>query len=165
MESELVREFTVESGSQCSDTPLPMSKNEVFFITKMILDEVMELMATVYEPLDAKNELHAIIESSKNIPMSKYSEDSNGVVAKISEQADAFIDINYYILNAACKKGINLSLLFKVVHEANMAKKDPETGKFLKRQEDGKIIKPIGWQPPDLESEIKRQIEFKSWNN
>ncbi len=60
-------------------------------------------------------------------------------------QADALIDVYYYSLNAAAKKGINLSAIFKIVHAANMAKRDPATGKFLKR-DDGKIIKPAGWK-------------------
>ena len=60
-------------------------------------------------------------------------------------QADALVDVYYYSLNAAAKKGVNLSSIFSIVHAANMAKRDPATGQFLKR-EDGKIIKPKGWQ-------------------
>ena len=37
-----------------------------------------------------------------------------------------------------------------------MAKKCPVKGQFLRR-EDGKIIKPAGWQPPNIEAEIERQ--------
>lgn len=60
-------------------------------------------------------------------------------------QADALVDVYYYSLNAAAKKGVNLSSIFSIVHSANMAKRDPKTGVFLKRA-DGKIIKPEGWQ-------------------
>jgi predicted HAD superfamily Cof-like phosphohydrolase len=60
-------------------------------------------------------------------------------------QADALVDVYYYSLNAAAKNGFNISAVFGIVHAANMAKRDPATGKFLKR-EDGKIIKPSGWQ-------------------
>ena len=52
------------------------------------------------------------------------------------------VDSYYYSLKCCCKKGINLSNIFEVVHKANMDKRDPLTGKFLKR-EDGKIIKPV----------------------
>ena len=75
---------------------------------------------------------------------------------------DALTDAYYYMLNAACKKGVNVSSLFGIVHAANMAKRDPETGKFLKR-EDGKIVKPKGWQPPDVEAEIRRQLKEGAW--
>ena len=65
-------------------------------------------------------------------------------------------------LEAAAKKGVNLSALFHIVHGANMAKRDPATGQFLKR-EDGKIIKPAGWQPPDVKAEIVRQLADGAW--
>jgi predicted HAD superfamily Cof-like phosphohydrolase len=35
------------------------------------------------------------------------------------------------------------------VMRTNFAKIDPETGKVRKR-EDGKVLKPEGWTPPDL---------------
>lgn len=45
-----------------------------------------------------------------------------------------------------------------------MAKRDPQTGKFIHR-EDGKIIKPEGWTAPDIVAEIRRQRdECKSPN-
>ena len=55
------------------------------------------------------------------------------------------------------------SSIFSLVHAANMAKRDPETGKFLKR-EDGKIIKPKGWKAPDVEGEVVRQDVEGSWS-
>ena len=76
----------------------------------------------------------------------------------VANQADALVDIRYYSLNAAAKKGVNLSSLFDIVQAANMAKKDPVTGTFLKR-EDGKIIKPQGWTPPNVRSQGDSQAE------
>lgn len=38
------------------------------------------------------------------------------------------VDIYYYSLNCAAKKGVNLSSIFGIVHAANMAKRDPATG-------------------------------------
>jgi hypothetical protein len=72
------------------------------------------------------------------------------------------VDVYYYSLNAACKKGVNISTVFDIVHGANMAKRDPATGQFIKR-EDGKIIKPEGWQGPDIKQEIARQMEHGSF--
>jgi predicted HAD superfamily Cof-like phosphohydrolase len=157
-DAEHVREFTLGAGQSCPDVPQAMSTEEVNFLAKMMLDEIMELMATVHEPVEAKATLKHFIDDSKNIPLQKYDSD----VAKIAEQADALVDCYYYSLNAAAKKGVNLSSLFSVVHAANMAKRDPETGKFLKR-DDGKIIKPVGWQPPDIEAEIFRQSTYGAW--
>jgi len=38
-----------------------------------------------------------------------------------------------------------------------MAKVDPVTGK-VKRREDGKILKPEGWTPPDLSKFTKKKL-------
>jgi predicted HAD superfamily Cof-like phosphohydrolase len=38
---------------------------------------------------------------------------------------------------------------WKEVMSTNFAKIDRETGKVRKR-EDGKVLKPVGWVPPDL---------------
>lgn len=44
-----------------------MKQSEVDFIGKMILDEVMELFATVLPPAEAKETLKGFIKSSKDI--------------------------------------------------------------------------------------------------
>ena len=98
-----------------------------------------------------------MIKDSKDLPQEVYAKDGSEEYKKIADQADALIDVYYYSQNAACKKGINLSSIFGMVHAANMAKRDPISGTFLKR-EDGKIIKPKGWQPPNVEKEIQRQL-------
>ena len=40
---------------------------------------------------------------------------------------------------------------WKEVMDTNFAKIDPETGKVRKR-EDGKVLKPEGWKPPQLDA-------------
>jgi predicted HAD superfamily Cof-like phosphohydrolase len=157
-DAEHVREFTVEAGQPSPDFPQVMTTGEVDFLAKMMLDEIMEFMATVHEPAEAKATLKRFIDDSKDIALPKYESDT----AQIAEQADALVDCYYYSLNAAAKKGVNLSSLFATVHAANMAKRDPETGKFLKRA-DGKIQKPKGWKEPDIEGEIKRQQTQGAW--
>jgi predicted HAD superfamily Cof-like phosphohydrolase len=157
-DAELVRQFTKESGSNVPNQPQKMSKEEVFFLIKMMLDEIMEFGATVSEPSEIKLNMVKMIMDSKDIPQIK------GVSEEelIGEQGDALVDLYYYSLNAAAKKGINLSKIFKVVHAANMAKRDPVTGTFIKRK-DGKIIKPDGWKKPNIKDEIKSQIDNGSF--
>jgi predicted HAD superfamily Cof-like phosphohydrolase len=74
----------------------------------------------------------------------------------IVDQADALVDAIYYICDCAVKHGMNLDQLFEIVHGANMTK--VVNGKVIRR-EDGKILKPEGWQPPEprLEAEMDRQ--------
>ena len=45
--------------------------------------------------------------------------------------------------------GANGEAAWQEVMRTNMAKVDPVTGKVRKR-EDGKVLKPDGWQPPFL---------------
>ena len=51
----------------------------------------------------------------------------------------------YYICDTAVRHGLNLDPLFKIVHRANMQK--VVDGKVIRR-EDGKILKPEGWEDP-----------------
>lgn len=152
-DAELVCQFTKESGSNIPNEPQLMTSDEVFFLIKMMLDELCELGATVAEPHKVKMNMIKMIIDSKDIPQIKDVSTSE----LIGEQGDALVDCYYYSLNAAAKRGVNLSKIFEVVHKANMDKKDPVSGKFIKR-EDGKIIKPVGWKAPDITKEIERQI-------
>lgn len=148
-DAELVKQFTEETGNIIPSVPSLMTKDETYFLIKMMLDEIMELAATVSDPDDAKKAMIEMIKHSKDIPK------ETGVETElIASQADALIDCYYYSLNAAAKKGVNLSKVFKVVHQANMNKKIK--GKFIKR-EDGKIMKPDGWTPPNITAEIVDQ--------
>jgi predicted HAD superfamily Cof-like phosphohydrolase len=57
------------------------------------------------------------IYNSQDIPQGNFDDNEQGQLHKAAEQADALVDIYYYSLNAACKKGMNLSALFDVVHQ------------------------------------------------
>jgi predicted HAD superfamily Cof-like phosphohydrolase len=74
----------------------------------------------------------------------------------VTEQADALVDAIYYICDFAVRNGINLDSLFDIVHGANMQK--VVDGRVIRRQ-DGKILKPEGWEDPapKLFAEMSRQ--------
>lgn len=69
------------------------------------------------------------------------------------EQLDALIDILVVTLGAIRAGGFNGRGAWNEVMATNFNKIDPDTGKVRKR-EDGKILKPEGWQPPNLKSFI-----------
>ena len=65
------------------------------------------------------------------------------------EQLDALIDILVVTIGAIHSGGFDAEGAWKEVMRTNFAKIDHETGKVRKR-EDGKVLKPVGWTPPNL---------------
>lgn len=65
------------------------------------------------------------------------------------EELDALIDILVVTVGAIHSAGFDAEGAWNEVMRTNFAKIDPATGKVRKRQ-DGKVLKPEGWQPPDL---------------
>jgi predicted HAD superfamily Cof-like phosphohydrolase len=152
--SQLVKEFTQESmGVQLPSTPSPMSKDEVRFIVRMVLSEMLELCTTVTPSVECAYDFMKECMDKTDVP-----KECNlpSEVELIAEQYDAFVDAWYYMLNTAAKKGVDLEGIFQVVHGANMAKRFPD-GSFHRR-EDGKVMKPQGWKEPDIVGEMKRQL-------
>lgn len=66
------------------------------------------------------------------------------------DDLDALIDILVVTIGAIHSLGADAEGAWKEVMHTNFAKIDRETGKVRKR-EDGKVLKPQGWTPPDLE--------------
>ena len=99
-DSEHVREFTGGAGQPIPNKPCPMTETEVDFITKMVLDEVMELLATVYDPSVAKEKMCKMIADSKDIPKEDYSQLETPRLQSLHQaaaQADALVDVYYYM--------------------------------------------------------------------
>lgn len=65
------------------------------------------------------------------------------------ETLDALIDIMVVTVGAIHSMGADGEGAWKEVMSTNFAKIDKETGKVRKR-EDGKILKPLGWKAPVL---------------
>jgi predicted HAD superfamily Cof-like phosphohydrolase len=65
------------------------------------------------------------------------------------EQLDALLDFIVVTIGAIHSGGFDGEGGWKEVIGTNLAKIDKETGKVRKR-EDGKVLKPIGWVPPEL---------------
>ncbi len=65
------------------------------------------------------------------------------------ETLDALEDMLVVIIGAIHSAGMDGEGGWKEVMRTNFAKIDKDTGKVRKR-EDGKVLKPLGWTPPDL---------------
>ena len=64
---------------------------------------------------------------------------------------DALADIIYIAYGVAIAHGIDMRPIFAEVHKTNMAKEGGGT------REDGKILKPEGWEPPRIEELLREQ--------
>jgi predicted HAD superfamily Cof-like phosphohydrolase len=70
------------------------------------------------------------------------------------ETLDALLDFIVVTVGAIHSAGMDGEGGWKEVMRTNFAKIDSETGKVRKR-EDGKVLKPVGWTPPDLKPFVK----------
>jgi len=70
------------------------------------------------------------------------------------ETLDALVDILVVTIGAIHSMGADGEGAWKEVMNTNFAKIDKKTGKVRKR-EDGKVLKPVGWKAPELAQFIK----------
>ena len=70
------------------------------------------------------------------------------------EQLDALLDIMVVTIGALHSLGVDAAPAWNEVIRSNMSKVDPATGKVIKR-EDGKVLKPEGYSPPQLAQFVK----------
>jgi predicted HAD superfamily Cof-like phosphohydrolase len=80
------------------------------------------------------------------------SEEFNELIASTTktDDLDALIDILVVTVGAIHSLGVDAEGAWKEVMSTNFAKIDKQTGRVRKR-EDGKVLKPAGWTPPNLE--------------
>jgi len=83
-------------------------------------------------------------------------EEFNELIASNAKQddLDALIDILVVTVGALHSLGVDAEGAWNEVMRTNFAKIDSATGKVCKR-EDGKVLKPVGWTPPELTPYIK----------
>jgi predicted HAD superfamily Cof-like phosphohydrolase len=73
---------------------------------------------------------------------------------KSTDELDACMDMIWVILGYCYMRGWNVNDAWKEVARSNLAKINPETGKVIKNEQ-GKVMKPDGWTPPQLEQYTK----------
>jgi predicted HAD superfamily Cof-like phosphohydrolase len=72
------------------------------------------------------------------------------------ETLDALVDILVVTIGAIHSMGADAEGAWKEVMSTNFAKIDSLTGRVRKR-EDGKVLKPVGWRPPELSKYINQE--------
>ncbi len=130
--------FMVASGQQPSD-------RMAILYQSLIAEEHSELLYAFGKWCDAMNE-------------------KRDRLAETTEVADACIDIIYVAIGMLHALGLDPQALWNEVQRSNMDKlKHPDgQGGFVyevRRREDGKILKPDGWTPPNLRHIVACNLE------
>lgn len=113
-----------------------------------------EFMNAVGQTTDTWN--RAQFELYLNLIDEEHNEELKEAVANEDtvEVLDALIDILVVTIGAINSIGADAEGAWNEVMRTNFAKVDPETGK-VRRREDGKVLKPADWTPPNLAPFIK----------
>lgn len=70
----------------------------------------------------------------------------------LEETADGIIDAIYVLVGTGIELGLPMQALWDEVQRANMAKaiEQPDGTFRVMKRADGKVLKPEGWEPPDI---------------
>ncbi len=71
-----------------------------------------------------------------------------------TEKADACFDMIWVIVGYMRSRGWDVNGIWEEGAKSNLSKIDPKTG-LVRRREDGKILKPDGWKPPEFSQFVK----------
>ena len=112
---------------------------------------------------DQKKFMQACDQTTEEVNSQQYGLYKNLIAEEVQElndahsqedELDALIDILVVTIGAINSMGADGEGAWNEVMRTNFAKINPETGKVIKR-EDGKVLKPEGWQPPKLGKFLK----------
>jgi predicted HAD superfamily Cof-like phosphohydrolase len=92
---------------------------------------------------DLKNLRYSLIEEE----LEEYASAGN-----IYSIADAIGDMLYVVYGAAICHGLDMEPIFEEIHRSNMNKLNGP------KRADGKQLKPEGWKPPDIYTEVEKQL-------
>lgn len=125
-------------------------------MSKVFTDVTVFLKAVGQEtPAFAQEKVSDQAELYKKLIAEEYSEfieaDNNNDDV---ERIDACFDMMWVIVGYMKSRGWDCENIWDEGAKSNLSKIDPVTG-LVKRREDGKILKPEGWKPPDFAKFVK----------
>lgn len=145
-DQDMVREFMRAFNQHMPDHPT-LEGFPLKLRTSLIVEEALEYA-------HASGVRVELIDPRRPIEPGNLRFELTGEIPDWPEMIDALVDSKYVVEGAALAMGINLEPFFAIVHEANMAKTHGPV-----RESDGKQLKPEGWEPPDIEGQLRWQIE------
>lgn len=139
-----VAEFMTAFGQPVRTSPTDtISDEERLLRVRLVIEEALEFAEAmgciVSAPADADGVLGA---KRVDVTIDEFAD------IDLVEAADALADTIVVTKGSAHTLGVDVDRVFDLVHQTNMNKMDPKTGKPVIREWDGKVIKPEGWVPP-----------------
>ena len=157
-----VKEFHIAFNHPVSEQPTLLDIDRYTNRCSWLIEEMVEAAAAIV-PADSLEFKACIMKMAvafmDNAVKQQQKHSALGQLVKTKEDsivefADGLVDQLYFIIGTMVEAGVEPQEIFNVVQKANMAKLHSD-GKPRFR-EDGKVLKPEGWQSPD--SEIKEII-------
>lgn len=144
-----VKEFHKAMGIPVLDKPQTPSIERIKLRVMLVAEEFLEFISAI-APHDS-NELD-MKRLMKKLSMIFDAAVEKGILyPNLPKLADALADLDYVIEGTRLEFGINGAPIATAVHIANMRK----VGGPIR--EDGKQLKPFGWNPPDIEGCLRAQ--------
>ncbi len=138
----MVSEFQAAHGRPCPESPTDPDSELRELLARISLEEALEESIALVGS-SKTNDLHVSI-------MLRQGNQPPGSLVDIVRESTDSINTSLGVL-VAC--GVDADSPFHLVHQANMAKVG---GGY---DITGKVQKPPGWQPPDIQTELK----FQGW--
>lgn len=142
---EMTREFHEAMGLAIADSPTPLEPDALLRRLTLIGEEVGELVAALCGFNVAQTNI-----VSAHLVSSFAAYASAARPASDLQIAKELVDVHVVVSGTAIEAGIPEDAVYEEVHRTNMAKVDGP------RREDGKVLKPEGWLPPDIATILNR---------
>ena len=155
---DLVRDFMVQTDQIDPSGPKVDINNlteKDLAIIRLRLKLLTEELGELFETFLDKNTFQQDFLPLFNIIESKTNNLKNqNLDLDIVKIAHAVSDLDYVLTGIPAWLSIPQDACFQAIHESNMTKLDPITGKVFKRT-DGKVVKPDNFIPVDLTNIVK----------
>lgn len=138
---QMVREFFVIAGQRRPERVNEATEAEFRLGVRLVVEEFVELLEAVFgwrRTDDVKIDLEHLFNVAP-------------LTIDLPALVDATVDLDYVVEGLRVRLGVDARPIWSAVHAANMAK----AGGPLR--EDGKRMKPEGWQPPDVAGLLREQ--------
>jgi len=121
----------------CGQTVAKYNEKQAILYTQLLLEEAAETR-----------------EAALHLPLGN----QRPTAEQLAEIADGALDVVVVAIGLLYSLGLDPQPLWNEVQRSNVAKIDPATGQ-VKKREDGKVLKPDDWSPPDLRRIIAEQLK------